>query len=224
MIHDARRDQATAQALLRARLGYKVYAIDRQIADGIKSLADATPLHLDVTSSDSMNKFNEEVKDLTLDLYIHATDGSSPAHKDSLEGTDLQVFRKLFAVNTYAPMLITQALVPCLLRSEGAKIVIVTDIMGSIGENDKGGWYAYRSSKAAANALGRALAIDLNSKRVPVFMVHPGSANIEPKATSANNVTDNSSSAEKLWENVIDAKNIADTGKFFDYEGTELSW
>ena len=46
--------------------------------------------------------------------------------------------------------------------------------MGSMGDNDSGGYYGYRASKAAVNAIGKSLAVDLKSRGVSVFLVHPG--------------------------------------------------
>lgn len=57
---------------------------------------------------------------------------------------------------------------------EGSKIANITSRMGSIADNDSGGRYGYRASKAAFNALGRSLAIDLKDRGIAVAQLHPG--------------------------------------------------
>ena len=40
----------------------------------------------------------------------------------------------------------------------------LTARVGSIGDNGRGGWYSYRSSKAAANQIIKTLALELKMK------------------------------------------------------------
>ena len=46
--------------------------------------------------------------------------------------------------------------------------------MGSIADNDSGGSYGYRMSKAALNAAGVSLAQDLSQQGISVAILHPG--------------------------------------------------
>ena len=46
--------------------------------------------------------------------------------------------------------------------------------MGSIADNNSGAHYGYRASKAACNALGRTLAMDLKKRGIAVVQLHPG--------------------------------------------------
>ena len=48
--------------------------------------------------------------------------------------------------------------------------------VGSIGDNHLGGWYAYRSSKAALNMMLRTLSIEYGRrvKNVKIISFHPG--------------------------------------------------
>ena len=75
----------------------------------------------------------------------------APQEQDSLETTSLDVLQRTFAVNTFGVLLLTQALLPNLLKSESKspRIGIVSSRVGSIADNSSGGSYAYRSSKAA---------------------------------------------------------------------------
>lgn len=51
--------------------GYKVYALDLNIGDGVKALQGATPGQLDVTSMESINKFKASLGDEPIDLLLN---------------------------------------------------------------------------------------------------------------------------------------------------------
>ena len=57
---------------------------------------------------------------------------------------------------------------------KGSKIGIITSRMGSMADNGSGGYYGYRASKAAVNAIGKSLAMDLAPRGIAVFLLHPG--------------------------------------------------
>lgn len=122
-------------------------------------------------------------------------------------------------------MFVTQALLPNLLKAENAKIGIVTSRVGSIGDNSSGGMYAYRSSKAAANSIGKSMAMDLQSKNIAVLLLHPGivRSGLLPASESPEAV-EPVEAATKLWNNVVKPRGMESTGKFYHREGQELPW
>ena len=123
-------------------------------------------------------------------------------------------------------MFLTQALLPNVLASQGKKIAIVTSRVGSVGDNSSGGHYAYRSSKAAANQIGKSMAMDLKDKGVTVLLLHPGfvKTGLLPEANMPPETVMPDEAATKLWNNVVKPKGIEETGKFFHREGFELPW
>ena len=50
----------------------------------------------------------------------------------------------------------------------------MTSRMGSITDNDGGGYYPYRASKAALNAVTKSAGIDLAGRGITVVCAHPG--------------------------------------------------
>ena len=147
-------------------------------------------------------------------------------HKeDSLDQVNYEVLQKTFAVNTYGPLLLTQALLPNLLAAESPKIGFMSSRVGSIADNSTGGMYAYRASKAALNSIGKSLSVNLKDKGVVVTVMHPGIVRT-PLAPDAGDFPDSVAPEEvasKLW-NVFQSKGIEDTGKFWHREGQELPW
>lgn len=91
--------------------------------------------------------------------------------------------------------------------------------MGSIASNTSGSHYAYRASKAALNMISRSLSLDHDW--LTSVVVHPGWAQTDmggPQATVP--VAD---SARGIWRLATGARR-QDSGRFFDYQGTELTW
>jgi len=195
------------------------------VGDALNSLSTATVGELDVTSLASIAKFKDSLKAEPVDLLLNIAGIAFPKEKDALDTTSLEIFEKVFAVNTYGPMFVTQALLPNLLKSSHAKIGIITSRVGSIGDNSSGGMYAYRSSKAAANSIGKSMAMDLKDKNIPVLLLHPGfvRSGLLPGADGPEFV-EPEEAARKLWNNVVKPKGMEDTGKFYHREGYELPW
>jgi NAD(P)-dependent dehydrogenase (short-subunit alcohol dehydrogenase family) len=165
------------------------------------------------------------LKRQTCDHYFQI--GVAAANEDdSLETSNLQVFQRTFAVNTFGVFLFTQALLPNVLVSSSPKIGIVSSRVGSVADNSTGGHYAYRSSKAAVNSIGKSLAVELKDKGVTVMLLHPGivQSNLLPMAKMPPEAVMPEEAARKLWENIVSKKTIEDTGKFWHREGFELPW
>merc|ERR550514_23916 len=80
--------------------------------------------------------------------------------------------RAAFEVNTLGPLRVQQALLPQM--KEGGKVAIISTGIGSIGDNDSGGRYAYRTSKAGANVVAKSIAMDLKGKGIAVAAIAPG--------------------------------------------------
>lgn len=205
-----------------------MYAVDRHDGDGLQSLAGAGALtsEVDVTSMDSITKLKETIGNEPVDLLLNIAGIAFAPDQDGLESTTLEAFEKIFAVNTYGPMFVTQSLLPNILASEGKKIGIITSRVGSVGDNSSGGMYAYRSSKAAANSIGKSMAMNLKEKGVTVMLLHPGfvATGILPLGRRNPETVEPEEAATKLWKNIVSQKTLEDTGKFWHREGFELPW
>ena len=146
---------------------------------------------------------------------------------DSRDTVNLKVMEKTFAVNTYGPLLLTQALLPNVLAAPAPrKICVVSSRVGSIADNSSGGYYAYRASKCAVNSFFKCLAVELKDKDVVVSMLHPGftNTNLSPEIKTYPGVVEADVAASGLWKNIVSQKGLEDTGKFWHREGFELPW
>ncbi|KAK3673490.1 hypothetical protein LTR78_006724 [Recurvomyces mirabilis] len=208
--------------------GYEVHACDREVGPQLQSLSPAQLHQLDVTSPASISAFAKELEGKHIDVLLNIAGVMSPPEKDGMETTDLEVLKRTFEVNTFGPLLLTQALLPNLVRNDGsvARVGIVSSRVGSIGDNSTGGSYAYRASKAAVNSIGKSLAMDLKNKNVVVILLHPGITKTNMVAGLGElppDAVEPEEAAGKLWK-VFVGKGMDETGTFWHREGFELPW
>ncbi|KAK5170222.1 uncharacterized protein LTR77_004808 [Saxophila tyrrhenica] len=204
--------------------GYDVHAADIEIGAALQSLQ--CRLHkLDVSSPDSISAFAAQLQDKPIDVLLNVAGVMAPREQDAMDTVNINVLEKIFAVNTYGPLLLTQSLLPNLLASPGSAVGIVSSRVGSIGDNSTGGTYAYRASKAAVNSIGKSMAMELRDKGVTVSLLHPGFviSNLNTGSEPHPESVMPDEAAGKLWK-VMSSKGIEDTGKFWHREGFELPW
>ncbi|XP_043498286.1 C-factor isoform X1 [Polistes fuscatus] len=138
-----------------------------------------------------------------------------------------------FFINTVAPIMLAKALLPLLkiasknnetennMSINRAAIINMTSILGSITQNDQGGFYSYRCSKAALNAATKSMSIDLKNDGILVTCLHPGWVRTDMGGNNAPMDIDTSIS------NILNVmKTLSDkhTGCFLQYDGTTLPW
>jgi NAD(P)-dependent dehydrogenase (short-subunit alcohol dehydrogenase family) len=102
--------------------------------------------------------------------------------------------------------------------------------VGSIGDNQLGGWFSYRCSKAALNMALKTLSIEWRRTlpNVVVAALHPGTTDTALSAPFQANVPpaalfDPARSAANLLR-VIDGLEPARSGRFWSWDGSELPW
>ena len=145
---------------------------------------------------------------------------------DALRTFNKDVLLTAFNINTFGPILLTQALLDNVLAApEPRHVVVVSSRVGSLTDNSSGGLYAYRASKTAVNSLFKNLAVELKDQNVVVSMLHPGftKTNLDPDIWKVPEAVEPEEAATKLWK-VVRSKKIDDTGKFWHREGMELPW
>ena len=93
--------------------------------------------------------------------------------------------------------------------------------MGSIADNTSGGRYGYRASKAALNAFGKSLAMDLKNEGIAVALLHPGY--VKTRMVNFGGMITPEESATGLIAR-IEELNLENTGSFWHTNGEELPW
>lgn len=172
---------------------------------------------LDVADMDQVDALAANLADEKIDLIIHNA-GIYGGEEQLLGSLDVAMWQNILKINTIAPAKITEALMP--LLQPHAAIAFVTSLMGSITDNSSGGAYLYRSSKAALNAVGKSLAVDL-AGRYPVVLLHPGW--VRTNMGGPNGLIDAEVSVAGM-RSVIAGLTPANSGRFLKYDGKELPW
>ena len=132
-----------------------------------------TLLELDVSKEDSRKDFVDALNQKPLDWVIYNAGIYGP-HGLAIGELPEHEWRKVLHVDTVAPLLVAQALLPHLRADRPGRMAFLSSRMGSIADNGSGGSYLYRSAKAGLNAAVRSLAIDLKDDGIPILLLHPG--------------------------------------------------
>ena len=94
----------------------------------------------------------------------------------TLKSLNANFFLENLQANTVEPALWLQRLMPFVVKQPGLKMLWLSAKVGSISDNQLGGWYSYRASKAALNMLVKTAAIELRRMQPELILVtvHPG--------------------------------------------------
>lgn len=143
---------------------------------------------------------------------------------------DFDYARKVFEVNTFAPVKIMQAFMHHVAASKHKKIVNISSQAGSFANDRHQPYrYVYRGSKAALNMFSFDIAPELGEMGIITVAVHPGTVatqggEIEELKDRFPNIITVKESASKIYAK-IEGLTPADNGKFLSYEpGQEMSW
>ena len=168
---------------------------------------------------------------LTLCLSALGTLSDASQHispERTLRAQSAAAFEAVFHINTVLPALIAKHMIPLMPRKERAVFAALSARVGSISDNRLGGWHAYRASKAALNMLIKNYAIE-QTRRAPDFIavgLHPGTVDTALSSPFQKGVPEGklfspAQSAGYLLS-VLGQLTPDDTGKVFDWQGTEV--
>ena len=145
----------------------------------------------------------------------------------SLRALDPVAMTQQFAVNAVGPALVLKHAVRLMPKDRPCRFAALSARVGSIGDNALGGWYSYRSAKAALNQMIHTAAIEVarSHPMAVVTVLHPGTvATGFTKDYVANRVTVTPDQAAANLIAVLDGLTPADTGGFFDAAGARITW
>lgn len=132
---------------------------------------------------------------------------------------------KSYQINTFGPALFIKNLLARINPKHPVTIGVLTARVGSISDNRLGGWYSYRSSKAALNMLIKNFSIECSRMKKPVVIVglQPGTTDTALSApfqrgVSAEDLQTPEYTASQLI-NVMAALEGSDSGRLYDFLG-----
>ena len=195
--------------------GHTVVTGVRQSSEQLDRLGVDVITGIDLAQPDSLPRLQSALGTRVFDMLIS---NAGVLLRETAGALDFEQISYQFTVNALAPLRLVHGLAERL--SDGAKVGIITSRVGSIGDNQTGGLYGYRMSKAAANMMGVNLSHELGQRGIAVALLHPGlvatemtgSQGIEP-ALAANGIIER-----------MHALEMRTSGRFWHAEGHELPW
>ncbi|MGE0241495.1 MAG: SDR family oxidoreductase [Parvibaculaceae bacterium] len=174
---------------------------------------------LDIADQGSVAALKAEIGDRRLDvLYVNAGI-MGPTHHDPMRiGAD--EFQSLMLTNALAPVRFATTFLGNLADGTGV-IVFMTSRLGSVAQNDDGGYDLYRASKAALNTLTRSFVARLGRRRLAVLSLHPGWVKTDMGGEKAP--LDARTSVAGMIALVERARGTSGHC-FLDYQGTAIPW
>lgn len=196
--------------------GWQVIGVCRQTSAELDAIAKSVVQGIDVTEPKSIETLVSAVAGETIDLLIN---NAGLLQDEQLGSIDFDSIRRQMEINAYAPLRVTEALLANM--EAGGKIALITSRMGSIADNDSGGRYGYRASKAALNAFGKSLAMDLKADGIAVALLHPGY--VKTRMVNFGGMITPEEAATGLAAR-IDGLTLENTGSFWHSNGDALPW
>lgn len=208
--------------------GWQVVACCRQPqqAEALNRLADQYKdqfsIHrLDVRELAEIDQLSHKLQDLPIDILINNAGVYPHAQNGEFGHISYDDWMEAFRVNTFAPLKMVEALVKQIACSQLKIVATITSKMGSIVDNQRGGSYIYRSSKAAVNTVVKSLAIDLQPRGIIAVLLHPGWVQTDMGGRGALISTKQSVTGMK---SILGRVTHSDTGKFIAYDGQHIPW
>ena len=161
-------------------LGSLEYAYDAVVDAGYNEpilypldLEGATPENYQELQDNVLEKFDK------LDGLIH--NAAILGAQMPIEQYDIKLWYSTLQINLSAPFMLTQFLIPALVKSEDARILFLSS---SVGREARAYWGAYSVSKFGIEGLAKTLSEELEKTNISVNTVDPGKLRTEMRRTA----------------------------------------
>ena len=152
------------------------------------------------------------------------------APEKRLEDVATEQLTEVMHINAFQPITWVKHLKPVLRSKQHCILTAFSARIGSIGDNGRGGWYAYRASKAALNMLMKSAAIEYQRERrnVQFLLFHPGTTD-----TPLSKPFQRSVSPDKLFTPAFVARQLLSITdeldpelsiQYLDWKNTAIEW
>ena len=212
-----------------AGAGVSVYVGSRDAERGERAVeeigGDARLMVLDVTDETSIAAAAGQVG--TLDILVN--NAGISGEDNTADREDLAAFRRIYETNVFGLAAVTNAFLPALRRSAHPRVVNISSGTGSLtwatGPQfpHRGSYAAYRSSKAAMNALTIFYAHALAGDGIKVNALAPGLRRTDLNATAAASGGDPAEAAAGAVRLAL-LPDDGPSGEFFSWDGTPVPW
>ena len=184
---------------------------------------------MDIGNKEQIETAAKELKNLPIDLLINnagIADGYGRGVYEMKEDPDIQNYdfafwEEMMRINTLAPAKIIGAFLENIRAGRQKKIASLSSGLGSITNLAWAGKYGYCASKAGLNMVSKGLAEWLKSENIIVISLSPGWTRTAMGGPHATNSAEESVSGMR---HVISGLTLAETGRFWNFDGEEVPW
>ncbi|KFK94505.1 MULTISPECIES: YciK family oxidoreductase [unclassified Serratia (in: enterobacteria)] len=170
-----------AQLILLGRTESKLRAVQEEIAAG-----GGAPAH--VITLDLLHVTPEQCQQLTNELIAKVPRLDGLLHNAGLLGElspmaelSLTTWNQVMQVNVNATFMLTQALLPLLLKSSSGSLIFTSSSVGRMG---RANWGAYAVSKFATEGMMQVLADEYKTHNLRVNCINPGGTRTQMRASA----------------------------------------
>jgi NAD(P)-dependent dehydrogenase (short-subunit alcohol dehydrogenase family) len=187
-------------------------------------------VQLDIFDEDGLQKMLADTKPNVVISTIGLLHSANGSPEKRIADFSVDWFIQSQTSNVAAALIIGKAINATTKRVDQVLFAALSARVGSISDNSAGGWYSYRSSKAALNMAIKTLSLEWANSRPKhcVLLLHPGtvatnlsspfSARVKPEKLFSPELA-----AEQLAA-VLDTASVVDSGKFLAWDGTTIEW
>ena len=198
--------------------GAEVVATARDDAGLMRLLAlGASALRLDVADAASASGLGWQIEGASFDVAIVNAGISGERVAPMTPPTEAN-FDAVMRTNVLGPMRVLPQIAEAL--AQGARVAVLSSIMGSIGGRKAAASWLYCASKAALNSVLKDAALTLGDRAVCVAL-HPGWVRTDMGGKNA--AIDVGTSVGGMRK-VISGLRAADSGVFRNYDGAVIAW
>lgn len=185
----------------------------------------------DLTDAESVEQLANSVG--PIDWIINAVGmlhTSTQMPEKSITQVDADFFHKTMAVNVLSTLFLARYFLNNFKGSGCPRFVALSARVGSIEDNQLGGWYSYRASKAALNMVLKTFSHEWRRKKPDgcVVAMHPGTVDTQLTEPFKKNVPpeklfSSNHSVHQMLE-VIRRLSSEQSGQFLAYDGSSIPW
>ena len=188
-------------------------------AEGLAALTalGARAVSLDVTDAASVAGLAQQIDGTPFDSVWIVAGVYGPHHTD-LQAPTAADFDAVMHANVFGPMQVLPVLDRAL--APGARVGVLSSIMGSIGQRSSNAGWLYRASKAAVNSVLKDVSLAW-AGRATCVALHPGWVRTDMGGAGADLSV--AQSAADL-RHTLAALTPADNGRFLNHDGQPLAW
>ena len=177
----------------------------------------ATALRLDVSDAASASGLTWQIDGYQFDVVVFVAGVYGPTTQ-GLEPPTVGDFDAVMHTNVLGPMRVIPQLIDAL--APGARLALLSSRMGSIGLRTATSGWLYRASKAAANSVLKDASLVLEGKATCISF-HPGWVQTDMGGGGAD--IDVQTSVAGMRK-VLAGLTPAQSGQFFNFDGSPLAW